>query len=105
MISISCQSVLVDRFNQLADQRVGVEQVVRQEQLGLVADLLEEEGHRLVEGVALGQKQQAVELLVLGAIELEFDDPVRGRGRGDRRQLACSRISGRPLPSGWLKTR
>ena len=43
--------------------------------------LLEEKGHRLVEGVALGQEQQPVELFVLGAVELELDGLVAVEAR------------------------
>ena len=50
--------LLIDLLDQLADQRVGVQQVGGQQQLGLVADALEEKGHRLVQRIALGQEQQ-----------------------------------------------
>ena len=76
MISISCQSSSGMSVDQLADQGVGLEQVVGQQQLGLVVDGLEQERHGLVQGVALGQQQVAVEFLVFGAVELEFDDLV-----------------------------
>ena len=67
--------VFVDAFDQLADQRVGVQQVGGQEQFGLVADALEEKGHGLVQGVALRQQQQPVELFVFGAVQLQSDGP------------------------------
>ncbi len=48
-----------------------MQQVLGHEQPGLVADHFEEKGYRLVEGVALGQEQQAVEGFQ-GAIELQL---------------------------------
>ena len=67
---------LWDGGDQLADQGVGLEQVVRQQQLGLVVHALEQEGHGLVQGVALGQQQVPVQLLVAGAVHLQLDDPI-----------------------------
>ena len=66
----------MDPLHQLADQRIRVQQVGGQEQLGLVRDPLEEKGHGLVERVALGQEQHPVELFVPGAVQLQRHDPV-----------------------------
>ena len=87
MISMFCQRSSATGFHQLADQGVGVQEVGGQEQLGLVSNLLEEEGHRLVEGVALGQQQEAVELLVLCAVELELNH--LGAVEAGEIQLGC----------------
>ena len=67
---------LVDLVDQLADQRVGMQQVVGQQQFGLVVDPLEQKRHGRVQGVALGDEQHAVQLGFLGAVELEVDDLV-----------------------------
>src|SRR5690606_35566498 len=63
-----------DLGDQLGDDRVGTQQVVGQQQLGFVVDALEEEGHGGGKHVALGDQQQAVELAVLVAGELELGD-------------------------------
>ena len=65
--------LFVDALDQLADQRVGVEQIIGQEQFGLVVNRLEQERHRPAQGVALGNQQQPVEFGLLVAVELEFD--------------------------------
>ena len=67
---------LGDGGDQLADQGVGLQQAVRQQQLGLVVHRLEQEGHRLVQGAALGEQQVPVQLLVAGAVHLQRDDPL-----------------------------
>ena len=81
MISIFLPERLIDLLDQLADQRVGVQQVGGQKQLGFVANLLEEKGHRSGEGVALGQEQHAVEGFILSAVELQLDDLVAVEAR------------------------
>ena len=68
--------VLVDGGDELADEGVRVQEVVGQEQLGFVADPLEQERHRLVKSVALGDEEEAVKFGVLVAGELEVDDDV-----------------------------
>ena len=104
MISTSCQSSSVDLVHQLADQRVGVEQVVGQQQFGLVVDLLEEKRHRLVQGIALSHEQQPVKLLVLVASQLQIDD-LRHVSPGSSTSLGMFQDLRAGLPSGWLKTR
>ena len=79
MISICLPVVFVDFVDQLADEGVGVEQVVGQQQFGFVVDALEQEGHGGGQRVALGDQQAAVEFGVLVAGELEFDDLARGQ--------------------------
>ena len=49
-----------------------MQQVGGQQQLGLMPDALKQKGHRLVQGVALSQQQQPVELFILGAVELHL---------------------------------
>ena len=51
-----------------------MEQVVGQEQLRLVVDPLEQEGHGRVQGIALGDQKHPVKFVLLGAIELQVDD-------------------------------
>ena len=72
---------LVDALDQLADQRVGVQQVGWQQQLGLIPDALEEKGHCLVQGVTLSLEEQPVELFVFAAVELQLHSflPVEAR--------------------------
>ena len=83
---------------------LGVQQVGGQQQFGFVADVLEEEGHGLVERVALGLEEQAIELFIPGAVELQLHHTARSRP-GRSKSAAWLRISGRPCPSGWLRTR
>ena len=49
-----------------------MQKVGRQQQLISPADGFEEEGHGLMQRVALGQEKEPVELLVLGAIQLQL---------------------------------
>ena len=63
----------IDVVDEFADERIRVEQIVGKEQFGLVVNRLEEEWHRLVEGVALSRKQQPVQLGFFVAIEFEVD--------------------------------
>ncbi|MNQ95546.1 hypothetical protein D3C85_1111090 [compost metagenome] len=58
--------------DQLADQRVGFGQVVWQQQLGGVIHRFKEKRHGLMQGVALGEEQLAVEFFIFIAVELEF---------------------------------
>ena len=74
-------SALVNALNQLTDQRVGMEQVGGQQQLGLIPDALKEKGHCLVQSVALSLEKQPVELFVFAAVELQLHSflPVEAR--------------------------
>jgi hypothetical protein len=84
MISTSAQSSSANLGDQPGDDRVGAQQVVGQQQLGFVVDALEQEGHGGGERVALGHQQQAVELAVLVAGELELGDVAASRPGSSR---------------------
>ena len=74
---------LINVLHQSADEGVGVQQVRRHQQLGDAADPVEQERHRLVQPMALGQQQQSVQLLVLAAIQFQFYDHVLVQTRQD----------------------
>ena len=81
MISTSCQSSSSISLTSLRIERVGVEQVVGQEQFRLVVDPLEQERHGRVQGVALGDQQQPVKLGLLVPVELQVDHPLPVQAR------------------------
>ena len=51
-----------------------MQQIDRKKQFGLIADALEEKRHGLVQRVALGCQEQAVEFLITAAVELQLHD-------------------------------
>ena len=61
-------------FHQLGNDRVAAQQVVGQQQLGVVVNALKQEGHGAGQGVALGHQQHAVQLAIAVACEFEFGD-------------------------------
>ena len=65
--------LLVDLGDELADQRIGVQQVVGQEQFGLVVDPLEQERHGLVQARCTGRRAAA------GKARLPCCRPASGR--------------------------
>ena len=81
MISTSCQSSSSSLVHQLADNRIRVQQIVRENKLRLVVDPLEQERHGRVKGVALSEEQHPVKLRFLVAIEFEVDDLVFAQAR------------------------
>ena len=66
--------LLVNLADQLANQRVRVQQVVRQQEFRLVVNPLEQKRHRRVQGVTLRGEQQPVQLGLLVPGQLEVDN-------------------------------
>jgi hypothetical protein len=63
-----------DLCHQLGNDGVAAQQVVGQQQLGVVVNALKQEGHGAGQGVALGHQQHAVQLAIAVAGEFEFGD-------------------------------
>jgi len=61
---------LVDGGNELAQNGIGAQQAVGQQQLGGIVQRFEQKGHGLVQGMALGQQHLTVQLFIAIASEL-----------------------------------
>ena len=105
MISTSCQSLFVDLADELADERVGVEQVVGQEEFCFVADPLKEKRHRRMQGVALSEQQHPVKLGFFVAFQFQVDDLVLVQPRQFDMFGVFEDLRDRLDASGWLSTR